>query len=188
LAVRHDTLSQALTVLACLSSVYLATFQPSTIIFFPVILLVSGLTLQFYLGRFEVTDSVVESSGDIALHTLAALAGLAVAGLFAPLIPRLGLTGFDAVLYGALIAVAEEQFFRGAVLNMLLAKLPVAAAIPSSALIFAVYHLAVYGSEAYALVYVSAAGLLLAYVSWRSGRLSPAMIAHIANNIFSLAR
>jgi membrane protease YdiL (CAAX protease family) len=95
------------------------------------------------------------------------------------------LTGVDAMLYAVLIAVAEEQFFRGAILNFLLTLTNSTVAIFSSAAIFMVYHFAVYGTSTSNLVYVLVGGLALAWAAYRSGRLSPSILAHVINNVLS---
>jgi CAAX protease family protein len=71
----------------------------------------------------------------------------------------------------------EEVFFRGFVFPGLRRKMPVALAIVTSALLFAVAHADI-GSFAVLLVI----GLLLAFVCWRSGSIWPGMPLHMLNN------
>jgi membrane protease YdiL (CAAX protease family) len=169
--------------------IYLSTFQTTVVILFPAVLLIAGLVLQFYLQRrVEVVDSLSESAGNIGFYTLIALAGIALASFVAPTVsrlPNMELTGVDAMLYAVLIGVAEEQFFRGAILNFLLTLTNATVAIFSSAAIFMVYHFAVYGTSTSNLVYVLVGGLALAWAAYRSGRLSPSILAHVANNILA---
>jgi membrane protease YdiL (CAAX protease family) len=189
MAVAHDSLSQLLTALACFILIYLATFEQSFVILFPAVLLITGIVLQFYLQRrVEVVDSLAKSAGDIGFYTLIALAGIAIASFTAPALaklPKMELTGVDAMLYAVLIAVAEEQFFRGAILNFLLTLTNPTLAILSSAAIFMVYHFAVYGTILANLIYVLIGGLVLSWVAYRSGRLSPSILAHVLNNTLS---
>jgi membrane protease YdiL (CAAX protease family) len=189
MAVAHDSISQILTALACFILIYLATFEQTFIILFPTVLLVTGIVLQFYLARkVEVVDGLAESAGNIGFYTLIALAGITIASFVSPAIsylPKMELTGVDAMLYAVLIAVAEEQFFRGAILNFLLTLTDSTVAIFSSAVIFMVYHFAVYGTSTLNLVYVLIGGLALSWVAYRSGRLSPSILAHVLNNILS---
>jgi membrane protease YdiL (CAAX protease family) len=86
-------------------------------------------------------------------------------------------------LYAVLISISEEQFFRGAILNFLLSLTNATVAIFSSAAIFMVYHFAVYGTSTSNLVYVLVGGLALAWADYRSGRISPSMLAHLINNL-----
>jgi len=171
--------------------IYLSTFETTVTVLFPAVLLITGLVLQFYLQRrVEVVDHLAESAGNIGFYTLIALAGIALASFMAPAVTRLPakmeLTGVDAMLYGALIAVSEEQFFRGAILNFLLTLTNATVAIFSSAVVFMVYHFAVYGTATSSLVYVLVGGLALAWADYRSGRISPSMLAHIMNNVIAV--
>jgi membrane protease YdiL (CAAX protease family) len=187
--ISHDSLSQILTALACFITIYLATFETTVVVLFPALLLITGIVLQFYLVRkVEVVDSLAENAGNIGFYTLIALAGIALASFVAPAVsrlPRMELTGVDAMLYAILIAVAEEQFFRGAILNFLLTLTNSTVAIFSSAAIFMVYHFAVYGTSTSNLVYVLVGGLALAWAAYRSRRLSPSILAHVTNNILA---
>jgi len=188
--VNHDGLSQVLTILAVMLIIYLATFETTVTVLFPAVLLITGLVLQFYLQRrVEVVNHLAESAGNIGFYTLVALAGIALASFMAPAVtrlPKMELTGVDAMLYGALIAISEEQFFRGAILNFLFTLVNPTVAIFSSAAIFMVYHFAVYGTIASSLVYVLVGGLSLAWADYRSGRISPSMLAHIFNNVIAV--
>jgi len=187
MAVAHDGLSQTLTILAVMIVIYLSTFETTVVILFPAVLLITGLVLQFYLQRrVEVVDSLAESAGNIGFYTLVALAGIALAGFVSPAVsrlPKMELTGVDAMLYAVLISISEEQFFRGAILNFLLSLTNATVAIFSSAAIFMVYHFAVYGTSTSNLVYVLVGGLALAWADYRSGRISPSMLAHLINNL-----
>jgi CAAX protease family protein len=84
-----------------------------------------------------------------------------------------------ATLFAAVFIApfCEEVFFRGFVFPGLLRKMPVALAIVTSSLLFAVAHADV-GSFAVLL----AIGLLLAIVRWRTGSIWPGMILHMLNN------
>ena len=191
MGVAHDAVSQVLSATACFILIYLATFETSFIVVFPAFLLITGIVLQIYFSRrLEYVDHLAESAPSITYYTLVALAGFAVASVLAPALARgpraMELTGIDAVLYAVLIAVAEEQFFRGALMNMIegFTHSPIAA-VAGSSTVFMVYHFGVYGTRADALIYVFFGGLVLAWVAWRSGRLSPAMLAHMLNNFMA---
>jgi membrane protease YdiL (CAAX protease family) len=95
------------------------------------------------------------------------------------------LTGMDAALYAVLMAIAEENFFRGAITNFLLTITSPAFAILGSAMIFTAYHIAVYRTSLEAFIYVFVGGAVLAWVAQRTGRLSPAICAHIINNLLA---
>lgn len=177
-----------LIVIAVMITLYLATYQLTSLILFPVVLLFSGVILQFYIEkRIEYVDHMTEprTLGNIAFYTIMAFFGIALTGFAVSNFP-FELTGFDAVLFAVLMAISEETFFRGFITNYFLYKLNhPALAIMLSGFIFGVYHLARYGADPSALIYVSLGGCVLAWAAYRSGRLSPAMLAHIINNVIA---
>ena len=186
--IRHDSISQMLIVIGVMITLYLATYQLTSVILFPVILLFSGVMLQFYIERkIEYVDHMTEPSTikNVAFYTIIAFFGIALTGYVVANLP-LELTGFDALLFAILMAIAEEPFFRGFITNFLLLKLRnPALAIILSGFIFGIYHLARYGGDLSALFYVSFGGMILNWVGFRSGRLSPCMLAHIINNVIA---
>lgn len=188
--IKLDAVSVALTVSALLCSVYLSLWAAERdIVLFPAILLVSGLFLVIVSGRrieHDVDISQPEAK-EMFIYTCAAMAGIllsAFAGAIAvPASRAMALTKIDQVVFAVLLAVAEEMFFRGGVLSFLNAYLrsDVLSTLANAA-IFTVYHLAVYQAPS-ALIFVFGSGLVLAYVTLRSGRLTPAMLAHVLNNL-----
>lgn len=188
--IRADSLSYTYTIIAAMVAVYLATFEMGVTILFPVVLLTTGVALRMYLARkVEADDSIdVQEGGQILFYTVLCLAALSLTSFFVsslPSLPEMQLTGFDTILFGMLMAVAEEQFFRGAVLSFLMGITMPIVAIIGSACIFAVYHLAVYGTDIAAMTYVFVGGIVLSWVTYRSQRLSPSMTAHILNNVMA---
>jgi len=187
---RADGLSYTYTIMATLVAVYLATFELGIAILFPVILLTTGVALQMYFNRkVEADDDLdMHDAGQILFYTIVCLAAISITSFFVSIVPEITsmqLTGFDTLLYGVLMAVAEEQFFRGAVLSFFLSVTAPVMAIMGSAAIFTVYHLAVYGTDLATLTYVFVGGAVLSWAVYRSRRLSPSMTAHIANNILA---
>ena len=51
--------------------------------------------------------------------------------------------------------------------------------------IFAVYHLAAYGDNPSAMLFVLGAGFTLIYIDLQMHRLSPSLFAHITNNVMA---
>lgn len=175
-------------------SIYLATFVGfSDLLLIPVILVLSGLALSIWIRGKAQQDPDISASEfkDTLYFTLIALAGiglgsLLIPGLFRPPQLPLELSIFDQMLYGTLFAVSEERFFRGFITPFLMWKLgmPMPANLGSGA-IFSIYHFNVYGSSPDKLIYVFIAGAILSYVTLKSGRIVPAKLAHIANNVFA---
>jgi uncharacterized protein len=82
-----------------------------------------------------------------------------------------------AAAAAVLAPLCEEAAFRGYVQSALLTRFGPAAAIASSALLFAAMHLDPVRFPA-----VLALGLLFGWLAWRAGSLWPAVAAHAANN------
>lgn len=73
--------------------------------------------------------------------------------------------------------LVEELFFRGLLLRSLLGRVPAAAAIVVSAVLFALAHF-----EAIQFAGLAVFGAVLGYLAWRTGRLGPSIGAHMAFN------
>ena len=83
---------------------------------------------------------------------------------------------------GVLTPIAEELFFRGALMGwMMLRRFPRWAVILLPALLFAVMHLNPVG-----MLPIFFLALLLGYLRWASGSLWPSVGLHICNNILVL--
>lgn len=88
--------------------------------------------------------------------------------------------GAGWILLNTLAAVAEEAFFRRLVYG-LLEPFGAGVAIAGSAAAFALVHLTVWG--AWALPLDLAAGLVLSWQRWASGRWSVPAVTHVAANV-----
>lgn len=160
-------------------------------ILFPVILLTTGIALQMYVGHQVEEDRHIDrnEAGDIAMNAVICLAVISVTSFFVSALPsmtgELSFTPTNTVLYSILMAVAEEHFFRGALTGYLLTVTSPSLAVIGSGMIFGVYHLAVYGTDPSAMIYVMVAGMVLSWAAVRTRRLSPGILAHVANNIMS---
>jgi membrane protease YdiL (CAAX protease family) len=84
-----------------------------------------------------------------------------------------------------LIAIAEEQFFRGFITNLLTVKTGFFGVILSG-IFFSVYHLAVYGTSYSSLFIVMGGGIILAYAAYKTRRVSTVMAPHLLNNLASV--
>lgn len=73
--------------------------------------------------------------------------------------------------------LVEELFFRGLVLRSLMERVPPAAAIVISSLLFALAHF-----EAVQFAGLAIFGVVLALMAWKTGRLAPSIGAHAAFN------
>jgi membrane protease YdiL (CAAX protease family) len=90
------------------------------------------------------------------------------------------------VLIFALLAVGaplvEELYFRGLLQRSLLTRLPPAAAIATTSVLFALAHF-----EAVQFAGLAVFGAILGYMAWRTGRLGPSVAAHMAFNAAAVA-
>ena len=84
--------------------------------------------------------------------------------------------------------IVEELFFRGLLLRSLQRRMPDAAAVAVSAVVFGLAHGSTLPAEAVVLVIVSltAFGAVLAFLALRTGRLGPGIVAHAVFNLFTV--
>ncbi|MEM4273960.1 MAG: type II CAAX endopeptidase family protein [Candidatus Caldarchaeum sp.] len=199
--IRQDGVSIALTVVAASQLIFLGTFgtQIVTVTVFILAIMMVGLVLSMWLGYSERDESIdSEEREQLLVWSIVALAtigALNLLNLFKPaagtiLSIALGNVAAEARalvsrMLGVLIAVAEEQFFRGALTNMFIRTVGQAASMVLSGIIFAVYHLAVYGSQPTTMLIIAGAGTILAFTAIRTGRVSTPMIAHVVNNVLA---
>lgn len=78
---------------------------------------------------------------------------------------------------GLVPAICEEILYRGYVLRMLEKSWGILAAILVSGLIFGLYHMRITQ-----LLPLAVLGIFLAYITWKSGSLYPAIAGHLVNN------
>ncbi|MEM1944084.1 MAG: type II CAAX endopeptidase family protein [Candidatus Caldarchaeum sp.] len=199
--IRQDGLSIALTIVAASQLLFLGTFGPqivSVTVFILAILLV-GIVLSMWLGLSQVDEKLdPEERQELLVWTVVALAAIGLLNLLNLFKPAAGTILSIALsniaedaralvsrMLGILIAVAEEQFFRGALTNLFITRVGPAASTVLSGIIFGVYHLAVYGSSLTTLAIIAGAGTVLSYTAVKTGRVSTPMLAHVANNILA---
>ena len=89
--------------------------------------------------------------------------------------------GVSLLCFAALPAFSEEWLFRGYVQTRLAQRWSPWLAILVSSLLFAVFH-----GDPVHVISVFPIGLWLGYISWRSGSIIPAMLAHAYNNSLAL--
>ena len=147
--------------------------------------------MQKFLLPKQIKDEgdSAKITGNVFFYTIIALATFVFLSLVTPSIAKilgLEITGFDSVLFGAMMAIGEEMFFRLAWANLLIqvSHSEIFGALMGAG-IFAVYHLAAYGDNPSAMLFVLGAGFTLIYVDLQMHRLSPSLFAHMANNVLA---
>lgn len=192
-----DSVSAGLTMLAITFSLFLFTFEQSVIIIFPLILLITGVTLTMLFGRKIEYDETMEyievrkifTTTAFCLATFA-LAALISSEIFFPFKREMSIGDLNELsliglrLYTFLMAIAEEWFFRGAILAFT-ARINRFIAPAVNGVVFTFYHFSIYRTQWNHLFYVFLAGAILAYATLRTRRISPAMIAHAINNLMA---
>lgn len=90
--------------------------------------------------------------------------------------------GWSLLIVGVLTPIAEELFFRGALMGwMMLRRFPRWSVILLPALLFAVMHLNPMG-----MLQIFFLALLLGYLRWATGSLWPSVALHMCNNLLVL--
>jgi len=148
-------------------------------------LLISGLFLMFITVGAKWTDIKYEKS--FFPLVFAGLAGVMLSNIAS----KLSFTSvtIPAALFNVLIGVSEETFFRGFIQSLAesLTNNPVIAIVISS-VIFATFHMAVYGGTPQALFVMFGAGLVLGSVFYLSKRLSINYTCHGVYNLLAMLR
>ena len=190
--IRQDSLSKILIIISVSLLLFMSTFNVELLTksLFAVSLILGGLTLSLITKEYSEDNNIdLGERNQIFIYSIIALGTVLFLSTIVPAIPLVELAQIPfsiIVLFGLLIAVAEEVFFRGFLLNFLIGKAGNIFGIFGSALIFAIYHLNVYGTSPQNLIFVFGAGIILGFIAFRSRRVSTVMIAHIMNNLFAI--
>lgn len=166
---------------------------------YPLLLLVGCTVFRVFLNKPVTTDEYIDEPErkNIFVNYLIALSGIFIGTYMVrdlykhptnpiPLLgiafPQLGV--IDMALFSGLMAIVEEQFFRGEIFEWLTNRMPAPGlAIILSSAFFTAYHFQIYGSNIDSLLYVFVGGVVLAWAVYRSRRLAPASLAHLTNNV-----
>lgn len=127
----------------------------------PIVGLISSMLVGGLMGESESLKEMTNIFRD-----------LGKSGFFIPLALMVGLTP----------GICEELLFRGYVQTRLVARMGAVFAILFTSVAFAAFHMDLVHSTA-----VIAIGIYLGWLSWASGSIFPAMIAHFVNNFLSVA-
>lgn len=120
------------------------------------------------LAEYEIQLEKIESESEIMLNTL--LGNVNGQGIL-----------IRVVIFSILPGVSEELFFRGALQHIFMRRMAPHAAIWITGLLFSIIHFQIYGFVPRFLL-----GVCFGYLTWWSGSLWPAIIAHALFNGTSL--
>jgi len=147
-------------------------------------ILAMGLTLAilFKTVSFDLSISKKEFS-QILTWTFACLGAVLAINFVTP---RLPLAGFDAKMFGVLIAVAETMFFQGFLLPWLqrLTRISILAVLLCAGAATA-FHFNVYSTSPSALLIVFGGFTILNFATLQTRRLTSAMVGHSLINLLS---
>jgi membrane protease YdiL (CAAX protease family) len=198
--IRQSPISYGATALATALLIYIGTFGSEFMVLslFIVTLALIGIVMSRW-GGFHVDDPSLDVMERRETWLWVAVSIVVIFGINI-IVPQLPTSLFKMALVdpqklaillsiptfrfslGVMISVAEENFFRGFWGNLMLRNLPVVLAIPANSMLFTLYHIAVYGTSANALIIVFGAGIILMYAAYRSGYVHTTILAHMLVN------
>lgn len=192
---QHDLISGVFIAYAALAIIWLSTFSTTGVTLFPFILLIGGLGLEWRFSR-QIVEKNASDTAKLPLNKILTYSGVGLAAMlitgtavdYLPLATIESLPQIDSFLFSTSIAVAEAIFFTGFITDMLLStRLPGSfnndyLKLLLSGAVFGLYHFARYGTLLDSLIYVFVGGFILNWVSYKTKRLSPSILAHVANN------
>ncbi len=197
--IQQDYISKSLSLLAVCLLIFLSTFGSDILVraVFMVVMILSSWALSAKF-KIDVDDPSLDRAEGKQMVMWAVISFFVIMFLnsIVPKLP-LGLQTLQAIpidsrvmvatMLAMLIAIAEEQFFRGLITNLLVSKLGSAwpLAILMSGAFFAIYHFAVYGTSASNLIIVAGSGMVLSLAAYKTRRVSTTMGPHLANNFLS---
>ena len=196
--VTQDHISQGLLALAVALMFYFLFVVGLEALFYPLLLLAGCAVFRVYINKpLDRDEELDRSEGKkVAVGFVLAFTGIIVGNLFVhdlyrnpqnPLpftgAPFPELAALDATFFAAMMAIVEEQFFRGEIFEWLAYRSTPGIGIIGSAAFFTAYHFKVYGGDVDSLIYVLVGGVSLAWSVWYTQRLAPASLAHLVNNI-----
>lgn len=185
---RLDSFGTSLLILAVMIDLYLATIINVSRILYPSILLLSGVVFLKYYTPLKL-DARGVSESNLLYYSLVALGFTWAIGLFVPRLFHQSITdlaGNTRLLFLVLMAVAEEVFFRGFLYGFFVDRLhSLWLGNFVQALLWAVYHTAVYGSMQGVLLYILLVGLVYGWADARTQSLTPGMFSHVIVNLMA---
>lgn len=194
--VRVDEISWLALVLAVAILIYSATFGAELMLkgVFLVVMAFAGLYLNRLVGRGGYDPSISRVEGNQIIWWFAISFGtIFLLNRLVTAVPSF--LSVDTVtigapltrgLFGVLVAVAEESYFRGFFASYFGARLGIIGGSFASGVVFGIYHLAVYGSSFGFMFIAIFAGIILSYTALRTGRLSITMLTHALNNFIAM--
>lgn len=192
----HDVVSQTAIVMVILVNLFVlviaVAFDPWLM---PLFLLLGSVVLHIYVNRkkvkFDRKITRKETSG-IAWYSLLGLGGLAVIGVVSQnafvQVPALAISTFglnSPIVYSGTMAIAETQYFHGEMQTYLM-RFGIYTVIATMFILGIIFHQRVYDSNPSELLYAGLGYALLAWVTWKTGRILVTMIVHLTNNVMSI--
>ena len=192
----HDVLSQTAIVMVILVNLFVlviaVSFDPW---FMPLFLLIGAVVLRVYVNRRKVKVDKKISGRDankIAWYSILGLAGLAIIGVISQnafvQVPALAVSTFglnSPIVYSGIMAISETQYFHGEMQSYLM-RYGIGVVITSMFALGLIFHQRVYDSSPSDLLFAGLGFALLAWVTWKTGRILVTMTVHFTNNVMSI--
>jgi membrane protease YdiL (CAAX protease family) len=183
--VNHDFIS--LTLIAVAVTVFLYSAMWTSDMAFKsllaAVMLIGGFAFAFGL-RYSTVGQV---PGKLWMWSLLAFGFIIMANIIVKIAPVQSAEGpVTWSLFGLLVAVGEEQWFRGFLTPFICNTMGSVWGIIGSGLIFGIYHFAVYNTTPTALIVVTMTGMALSYIAIRTKSITPGIISHVINNFLSV--
>ncbi|MDE1854422.1 MAG: CPBP family intramembrane metalloprotease [Thaumarchaeota archaeon] len=182
------------TVVLSLSILFLEGLGASSVMLTAVyinLLTVAGLVLGVGTGGLRWAVSGVNHTQAMKelVYYLYAFGAIALMNLFVKAIPpNLAISPNVGRVIAVEISSAEEVWFRGffgTYLANQYRRAGLVGGMLAQAIVFATYHLFVYGDDPSALLIVAGAGFIMGYADIKAKSLTPSLLAHLTNNLFA---
>ena len=186
-----DELSAGIVTATVLIALFMKIPLPSDELMIIMLMPIIGIVLcHYWIGSKDVIEEpyATRRNGKALLIVIGGVISIGFFGVIGKSLAIIdGLSVFAATTTVTLVAVGEEQLFRGFIYEWIVERTGTRAiAVVMSAATFMAYHVWRYGTVLGDMFYVFMAGIILGYTCFITKRLWPAMVIHALVNIVSL--
>ncbi len=181
--VNHDAVSLVFIVLAGAIFMYVGLWETEMQMkaIFAAVLLFGGLIMSMFMHYTTIQQLPPKA----LVWTGVAFGMIMLTNFSVSLLPALSTTPINWSLFAVLIAISEEQFFRGFMTPFFANRLGMIGGSIAGGVLFGFYHYAVYSADVQALLVVTVVGIALSYIALYTKSATPGMVAHALNNFLA---